>query len=296
LHQKFSCCDVGVPIPRLRFARFAAPGGGCFHISRQVIRQVKPHEMHTHDFPELFWVEGGTGTHRLDGVDSRIAAGDLVCVRAEDGHTLFTADGSVTVVNLAVLPSVAADLAVRYGQDGDLWAGGPGLRRRRLGPTTVRRLAPHVEALTGAYGGPRERLALDRCLLELVACLAAEPAAQPGPDWLHAAIAAMAADPELLGRGASALAGLCGRSREHVARSLRRHLGESPRALVERLRLERAAQSLRMGDRPILAIALDQGYAGLGHFYRRFKARFGCTPRTYRHLHLEPVRGCVPDA
>lgn len=37
-----------------------------------------------------------------------------------------------------------------------------------------------------------------------------------------------------------------------------------------------------MSDRAIAAIADEVGLANLGHFYARFRARFGTTPRRYR--------------
>lgn len=50
-------------------------------------------------------------------------------------------------------------------------------------------------------------------------------------------------------------------------------------------RLDRAARDLKepgMIGRPIGDIAFDWGFADLSHFTRRFKQRFGCTPRDWR--------------
>ena len=52
--------------------------------------------------------------------------------------------------------------------------------------------------------------------------------------------------------------------------------------MVADLRLDHAAAALRMSDRAIAAIADEVGLANLGHFYARFRARFGTTPRRYR--------------
>lgn len=274
--------------PILRLRRFAAPQG-CFHIARHRLAPGNARHVHRHDFPELFWVEHGAGRHRIGGTEHAVSAGDLWFVRAEDEHGLGGALGGLTIINLALAPGIADDLARRYGTDADLWAGGPDARRRRLGPAALRRLGALVAGLTHAYGGTRERLALDRFLLELIDVLAAAVDEAPGPAWLRGALATIAAEPRLLAEGPLALQALSGRSREHVARTMRRHLGQAPRELMLGLRLERSAQALRMGDEAILAVALDAGFANLSYFYRRFRARFGCTPKAYRKLHQGPL-------
>lgn len=276
--------------PLLRLDRFAAPQG-CFHIARTRIGPGIPRHVHRHDFPELFWIEHGAGRHRICGDEYDLSAGDICFVRAEDEHGLGGAPGGMSMLNIAFAPGIAADLARRYGADGDLWAGGPAARRRHLPPAALGRLATHIEPLTAAYGGARERLAVDRFLLELIDVLALGGGTL-GPPWLRSALASLAADPRLLAEGPLALRALSGRSREHIARSIRRHLGRSPGELLLSLRLDRAAQCLRLHDDPILDLALDCGFGNLSYFYRRFRARFGCTPRAYRNLH----RGLVPAA
>ncbi|MCK6490920.1 MAG: helix-turn-helix transcriptional regulator, partial [Planctomycetes bacterium] len=142
-----------------------------------------------------------------------------------------------------------------------------------------------------AWGRPDERRALDRLLLDLFDALDAEPAGDAAPPWLRQAVASLATDRQRLALGAAALAGACRRSPAHVARCVRAAYGTTPTVLVDRLRLERAAEDLRMTAHPIARIALDAGYLTLGYFYRRFQARFRCTPRAYRRLHAEPLGG-----
>lgn len=275
-----------MPAPMLRLSSYAARCG-VFHIARLRIRGHDIAGLHSHDFPELFWVEGGSGRHLLTNDPHPLAPGDLIFLRPSDEHTLVSDGGVLTIINLALAPSLAADLASRYCPPAtDPWHGPPIARRHRLGECSLRRLGAQVDFLAHAFGGPRERLAVDRFLLELLDCLAEEAGRQrAGPEWLQRALAALAADPQRLAHGAAAFHGLCPTSREHAARTLRQITGESPRELVNRLRLERAALALRMEDQPIVAIALDAGFDSLSYFYRRFVARFGCTPRAYRALH-----------
>ena len=80
------------------------------------------------------------------------------------------------------------------------------------------------------------------------------------------------------------LARLAGVSPRHFERVFARIVGESPRACLRRLKLERAARQLRATRRGILTLALDAGFESHEAFTRSFKKRFGQTPAAYRGL------------
>lgn len=77
------------------------------------------------------------------------------------------------------------------------------------------------------------------------------------------------------------LAGLSDRQLERV---FKRTIGESLRAYVLRLRLERAAVRLRATRTGILTLALDAGFQSHEAFTRAFRQRFGHTPQNYRRM------------
>ena len=88
-----------------------------------------------------------------------------------------------------------------------------------------------------------------------------------------------------------ALARLAGVSARQLDRLFARLFGESPRACLRRLRLERAARQLRTSRRRVLNIALDAGFNSHEAFTRSFAHRFGCNPADYRrlpHASLQP--------
>ncbi|HEV3409039.1 MAG TPA: helix-turn-helix transcriptional regulator, partial [Chthoniobacterales bacterium] len=60
--------------------------------------------------------------------------------------------------------------------------------------------------------------------------------------------------------------------------------GESPRAYVRRLRLERAAVRLQKARASILTVAVEAGFQSHEAFTRVFRQRFGHTPAAYRRL------------
>jgi AraC family transcriptional regulator len=78
------------------------------------------------------------------------------------------------------------------------------------------------------------------------------------------------------------LADEAGPSKYHFHQLFRRVTGETPKACVDRLRLERAAVQLRIRRAAVLEIALECGYRNHETFSRAFRARFALSPRDYR--------------
>ena len=80
------------------------------------------------------------------------------------------------------------------------------------------------------------------------------------------------------------LARIAGLSPRQLERVFARTVGETPRAYLRRLRLERAAVQLRKSRGSILAVAIDAGFESHEAFTRAFRQRFGHSPVAYRRL------------
>ena len=103
------------------------------------------------------------------------------------------------------------------------------------------------------------------------------------PVWLRRALSLLG--PRQLEVGTAALVAATGRSAEHVARECRRWFGKTPTALINEMRLDRAAALLAGTDDPVIQVALSCGFSNLSHFYRLFRARFHATPAAHRAQH-----------
>lgn len=90
-------------------------------------------------------------------------------------------------------------------------------------------------------------------------------------------------------------------SRFHFGRVFRCVVGEAPGEIERRLRLERAADALRMTRQHVTEIAFDAGYGTLEGFSRAFRRAYGLAPTHYRkqsapilslpslnHVHYDP--------
>ncbi len=259
------------------------------HLARILFLPGRPVRLHTHDFPEVFWIMRGEARHHINGVVKRLDAGDLVFVRPEDRHKLEAVDNAgFLLVNLAYHPHVRNDLLRRFpGEFRPVLAPESELPfRAKLGPTSAEHLMHAVDALGRA---DTRRLALEHFLLGLPAQIRPVAREFPAmPDWLRRACEE-AYRPEVFSRGTRGLAKAAGRSPEHVARSIRTHLGLSPSDFINQVRLEYAARELRLTSRSIADIALDCGLNNLSHFYGLFRRAFRQTPRAYRIASLRPV-------
>ncbi len=68
----------------------------------------------------------------------------------------------------------------------------------------------------------------------------------------------------------------------HLARAFRTHFGCTVGDYVRRLRVEDACLQLATSDAPLVAIALDSGFADQSHFAKTFRRQMGMTPGEYR--------------
>ena len=78
------------------------------------------------------------------------------------------------------------------------------------------------------------------------------------------------------------LAARAGYSASHFHRAFQGEVGETIKAHVLRLRLERAAFRLGFHGGPIIAVAFDCGFGSHESFTRAFRRYFGVTPSAYR--------------
>ncbi len=73
----------------------------------------------------------------------------------------------------------------------------------------------------------------------------------------------------------------------HFHRVFRGLVGEPVQEHVRRLRLERAATSLKLQDRPVTELAFAAGYDSHEAFTRAFHAMFGISPSQFRAAHRD---------
>jgi AraC family cel operon transcriptional repressor len=269
-------------LEKKRWRRLVAPGVR-HHLAVIAFGPGRPSRLHTHDFPEIFWLERGEGWHHINGVRRRVRARDLIFVRPEDCHRLEACDATgFTLVNLAYDPRVRAELLARHPKALRhlLRPSGQLPCRVELAPALVAALRQQVMRLGQT---DEAQIDLEYFLLGLHQQVRRSAGADPTPmpEWLRRACDEIRR-PEVFAQGTAGFGLVAGRSAEHVARTVRAVFGLTPSAYINRLRMDHAARELRFTARPIADIALDCGLSNLSHFYALFRAAHGHTPRAYR--------------
>ena len=159
----------------------------------------------------------------------------------------------------------------------------PGIGRIRLEPPeTVRmaRIFREMQTWSERSTPLREQLVLNLLEHILLSVRSLQPAAAVdrriavAREFLHGAIE----DPIVLADVVRA----SGLSRARLCTLFREQLDATPMAYLERLRLEQAARLILFSADPIGEIAERLGFGDRGYFDKRFKRRWGLTPRAYR--------------
>ena len=271
---------------RLRWASRVTPGEACRVVTASCERGELL-EYHSHDFPEIFWLEEGACRHVANGHEETLRQGHVVVIRPGDAHALSSRGRRrFRITNVELLPTLCESLARAFPEelgrllhsdepDPACWeAEHPGdLRQLALvladGPPTPFRVAAFL-------------MDVARRLLPQP-----EPEFPDGtPLWLQVACQEVR-EIEVFAAGVPAFVRLTGRSHEHVGRACRRHLGRTPSEIVNACRLDYATRELRLSSRPVTEIALDCGFSAPAPLYRLFARSFGMSPRAYRRQHQD---------
>ena len=261
----------------LHFADLSPCTANC-HIARSFFPPGHHVPMHDHDFAEVAWVERGRIRHDDRHGQLTLMVGDVMLIRPAHRHGVHGMLGAGTKVNLAFPANVLRDLERRYGA---VWGSDHS-------PPVVRHVSAEVIADLSRRAdkvrhGPDDRLAQDVFLLNLLQHLrpAGDSLWRNAPSWLADALAACA-EPPALADGINALVRMTGRTREHISRTLRSTCGTTPIKIIDDLRMRWSERQLVMSDVSIQELA---ELCGLGrvHLHRRFTARYGCSPRTWRN-------------
>lgn len=258
-----------------------------FYSRRTVLNDAINHSApHYHDFYEVFIVEEGPLLHHINGRVETVYPDTLVLVHPADYHYFsrkdnttaqffnlaFDAEQFERAKKLAVLCAPAikdAPMTDKVTMTHEL---SRLLLRRMKWLRDVTNPIPQEVQLT-------EGITLLADILVL--CAVGSGNVQTVPYWLRKTCSEMHLQENMV-QGISRMVELSGKTQEHLTRSMRKYMGQTPSAYINSVRLERAAEKLTTTEMPIFDIMLDVGFQNTSYFNKLFKEKYHMPPRKYR--------------
>lgn len=255
-----------------------------FHFARKSLSPLPPTVQHSHDFHELFIVEQGSATHRINDHVETLQRGDLLFIRPTDTHCLQAdAAHGCHILNVLFRNEIAEHLYQRYPQELSarfFWHNEVVPPKIQLQGAQLERAINNTMELQNSI---RSLTRVEQFLLSLLTHILdpSSTADSRMPKWLLNACEA-AQSPDVFRRGAAGFVAEAGRGHEHVCRQMRKFVGLSPTEYVNKMRIQHAAMLLADSHLPLAKIAEQCGIENLSYFHKRFRQHYGTTPSRFR--------------
>lgn len=274
--------------PKLLTAdRFVDSRTGCSY--RYVYSDTEYFRPHYHDYFEIFLLLDGEAIHCVNGARISLERGALVLIRPTDTHDYILKDGKkFSMLNITFTSETATALLSFLGE---------GFVPERLLeaalPPTVQ-LSPSafdyiIDQMTSIRAIDNEdpariktaiRILIFRILTRFFAALP-EAEETEMPVWLSRLCAEMRKNGNFT-YGIERMLTLTDKSREHISRSLKKHLGVTPSEFVNDLRLNFIANMLQNSNHGVAEIVFESGFGNLSWAAELFRKKYGMTMSKYR--------------
>ncbi|MCI8915198.1 MAG: AraC family transcriptional regulator [Oscillospiraceae bacterium] len=269
--------------------------------------EIRPHTRfahfprHRHNYVEMVYQCAGGASHLMDRGGQRetvlLEAGDLLFLNQNVSHEILPTGRDDLAVNFIILPqffsrpismiereNVLRDFllaALSGGVDGTGWLH---IRARGLVPVE-NLLESMIWTLLDRQGGTNTILETSLGLLfmnlSMYAGLIGRDGSGQGEQSLVFAALKYIEDRYSDGTLAE-LARQLRQPEYHVSRLLKKYTGSNFKELLQQRKLQQAAYLLEHTPLPVETILTYIGYDNSSYFYRRFRLRYGCSPKAYR--------------
>ncbi len=247
---------------------------------------------HTHEFCEILLILSGKIGHWVNGEIHELISGTLVFIRPSDVHR-FEPIGNqpCELVNFSFQLELLLEFSEYLGNDFFL--------KRFTAPVTPpvfklsisesEQIASELLKINAGQASSPEiaRIRVKAIIANLFIKYFLEPAtslmASSTPEWLEKLCEKMR-KPENFTVGLKRLQQLAGCTPEHLCKSFRKYLEQTPTEYINELRVNHAARLLADTDDKIFSIATDLGFQSLSRFYHIFRKHYGMSPAKYRQL------------
>lgn len=258
-----------------------------FHSRRTILTDaISPSEPHHHDFYEVFIVEEGPLVHHINGRQEILYPDTMVLIHPQDYHFFSQKDGvTAQFFNLAFDAEQFEHAKGMAAQCAPSTVNAPMADKVTLTHELSRLLLRRMRWLRDATNPIPQEVQLTEGITLLtdilVLCTVGSGNVHTIPYWLRKACSEMQVQANMV-QGISRMVEICGKTQEHLTRSMRKYMGQTPSAYINTVRLERAADQLITTARPVFEIMLDVGFQNTSYFNKLFKEKYHVSPRKYR--------------
>lgn len=253
-------------------------------------RYVKSNEerfgLHYHDYYEIFMMVTGKAEHTVNGKSYILTDGQLLFIRDFDAHCYKSINGEYfEFINICFSKELLDSLFLYLG-DGfpkELLFSAP------FPPTVTLSLAKrddfffqftHLSAQTEpSCATTTAKIFLHDVFTKYFNNFTVSQ--HEAPLWLETVCERMK-KPKYFTQGVDKMFELSGKSREHLARSMKKYYHTSPSEYVTDLRLEYSVTLLTSSTLSATDICFECGFGNLSWFYKLFIKKYGITPVDYR--------------
>ncbi len=253
-----------------------------------VYGKSKQARLHKHDYYELFLVINGSITHLINGEKQVLDGGTLVLIRPNDIHTQICKDSDTCFANLTFTKNVASNV-LNYLFDEStinelLLSSLP--RVIILNSNSKQRLIERLNELNALRRSnvSGKKILLKSILAEILPLFITNLQLSNKHDmplWLQDTLTKMS-NPINFTQGASKMLEISKKSREHLARSLKKYLNVSVSEYINELKINYATNLLINTNMSIIDVCFACGFQNLSRFYKVFENKYNLTPKSYR--------------
>ena len=274
--------------PKLLTAdRFVDADTGCSY--RYVYSDTEYFRPHYHDYYELFLLLEGQAVHCVNGAQIPLKRGDLVLIRPSDRHDYVPRSGKAfSMLNITFTAATVEQLLLYLG-DGfgaERLLNAPLPPSRALNDAAFDYVIGQMSAIRAldTADRPRIKTAIRVLLFRIFTRFfgtSAEGSDTKLPLWLARLCADMRKDGNFI-HGIDRMLSLTDKSREHVSRSVKKHLGVTLSEFINDLRLNFIANMLQNSNHGVADIVFESGFGNLSWAAELFRKKYGVTMSEYR--------------
>ena len=244
---------------------------------------------HYHEYYEIFLTVKGNVIHCINKTIQILDPGCLVFIRPDDVHGYMYNEGEeYEFVNLAMsielLEDMIAYIKPAYDCMHMLKSEFPPVSRLTKNETATLLKKLNALNLVQNQNSAEQKLQIRQLILEIFSQYFITRAAISETDlplWLTETCRLMK-KPENFVLGQKRMSEICGKSPEHLSRTMKKYMNLTPTDFINDLKINYAANLLANTNLKISDICYESGFGNISHFYTLFNKAYHKSPKEFR--------------